>query len=32
MAISTYQSYFMKKTSTTWNKLFDFKTDPDLGA
>ena len=35
MAISTYQSYFMKGTGTdtlTWAKLFDFKTDPDLGA
>ena len=35
MAISTYQSYFMKGTGTgtlTWSKLFDFKTDPDLGA
>jgi len=32
MAISTYQSYFMKKTDATWGKLFDFKTDPDLGA
>jgi len=37
MAISTYQSYFMNGTGTgtgtlTWAKLFDFKTDPDLGA
>lgn len=35
MAISTYQSYFMEGTGTgtlTWAKLFDFKTDPDLGA
>lgn len=34
MAISTYQSYFMKGTGApqTWAKLFDFKTDPDLGA
>jgi len=35
MAISTYQSYFMQGTGTTtltWAKLFDFKTDPDLGA
>lgn len=36
MAISTYQSYFMAKTATSttnpWEKLFDFKTDPDLGA
>ena len=35
MAISTYQSYFMKGTGTdtlTWAKLFDFKTDPNLGA
>lgn len=29
MAISTQHSYFMKKTSSTWGKLFDFKTDPD---
>ena len=35
MAITTYQSYFMQGTGTTtltWAKLFDFKTDPDLGA
>ena len=29
MAISTQHSYFMYKVSTTWTKLFDFKTDPD---
>ena len=27
--ISTQHSYFMCKVSTTWTKLFDFKTDPD---
>lgn len=27
--ISTQHSYFMYKVSTTWTKLFDFKTDPD---
>ena len=27
--ISTKYSFFMYKVSTTWTKLFDFKTDPD---
>lgn len=27
--ISTQHSYFMYKVSTTWTKLFDYKTDPD---
>lgn len=27
--ISTKHSYFMYKVSTTWTKLFDYKTNPD---
>ena len=32
MAISTYKSYLMCKSSSTWEKLVDIKSFPDLGG
>ena len=32
MAISTYRSYLMVKNSSTWEKLIDIKSFPDLGG
>ena len=32
MAISTYKSFLMHKTSSTWEKLVDIKSFPDLGG
>ena len=32
MAISTYKSFLMHKTSSTWEKLIDIKSFPDLGG
>lgn len=32
MAISTYKSYLMYKNSSTWEKLIDIKSFPDLGG
>ena len=32
MAISTYRSYLMCKNSSTWEKLIDIKSFPDLGG
>ncbi len=32
MAISTYKSYLMHKNSSTWEKLIDIKSFPDLGG
>ena len=32
MAISTYKSFLMVKNSSTWEKLIDIKSFPDLGG
>ena len=32
MAISTYKSFLMYKNSSTWEKLIDIKSFPDLGG
>ena len=32
MAISTYKCYLMHKASSTWEKLIDIKSFPDLGG
>ena len=32
MAISTYKSYLMYKSDSTWEKLIDIKSFPDLGG
>ena len=32
MAISTYKSFLMHKNSSTWEKLIDIKSFPDLGG
>ena len=32
MAISTYKSFLMVKNSSTWEKLIDIKSYPDLGG
>lgn len=32
MAISTYKSFLMHKAETTWEKLVDIKSFPDLGG
>ena len=32
MAISTYKSFLMYKASSTWEKLVDIKSFPDLGG
>ena len=32
MAISTYKSFLMHKSSSTWEKLIDIKSFPDLGG
>lgn len=32
MAISTYKSFLMHKKSSTWEKLIDIKSFPDLGG
>ena len=32
MAISTYKSYLMHKNASTWEKLIDIKSFPDLGG
>lgn len=32
MAISTYKSFLMYKESSTWEKLIDIKSFPDLGG
>ena len=32
MAISTYKSFLMAKNSSTWEKLVDIKSFPDLGG
>ena len=32
MAISTYKSYLMYKSASTWEKLIDIKSFPDLGG
>ena len=32
MAISTYKSFLMYKKSSTWEKLIDIKSFPDLGG
>ena len=32
MAISTYKSFLMVKTASTWEKLIDIKSYPDLGG
>ena len=32
MAISTYKSYLMYKATSTWEKLIDIKSFPDLGG
>lgn len=32
MAISTYKSFLMRKSTTTWEKLVDIKSFPDLGG
>ena len=32
MAISTYKSFLMYKASSTWEKLIDIKSFPDLGG
>ena len=32
MAISTYKSFLMHKKSSTWEKLVDIKSFPDLGG
>lgn len=32
MAISTYKSYLMYKKTSTWEKLIDIKSFPDLGG
>jgi hypothetical protein len=32
MAISTYKSFLMYKQSSTWEKLIDIKSFPDLGG
>lgn len=32
MAISTYKSFLMHKNSSTWEKLVDIKSFPDLGG
>ena len=32
MAISTYKSFLMVKNSSTWEKLIDIKSYPDLGS
>ena len=32
MAISTYKSFLMVKSSSTWEKLIDIKSFPDLGG
>ena len=32
MAISTYKSFLMVKNSSTWEKLVDIKSFPDLGG
>ena len=32
MAISTYKSFLMHKASSTWEKLVDIKSFPDLGG
>ena len=32
MAISTYKSFLMHKASSTWEKLIDIKSFPDLGG
>ena len=32
MAVSTYKSFLMVKTASTWEKLIDIKSYPDLGG
>ena len=32
MAVSTYKSFLMVKNSSTWEKLIDIKSYPDLGG
>lgn len=32
MAISTYRSYLMYKNTSSWEKLIDIKSFPDLGS
>ena len=32
MAVSTYKSFLMVKTDSTWEKLVDIKSYPDLGG
>jgi hypothetical protein len=32
MAISTYKSFLMHKSSSTWEKLIDIKSFPDMGG
>ena len=32
MAISTYKSYLMYKNASSWEKLVDIKSFPDLGG
>ena len=32
MAISTYKSFLMQKKTSTWEKLIDIKSFPDLGG
>ena len=32
MAVSTYKSFLMMKSSSTWEKLIDIKSYPDLGG
>lgn len=32
MAVSTYKSFLMVKNATTWEKLVDIKSYPDLGG
>ena len=32
MAVSTYKSFLMMKNSSTWEKLIDIKSYPDLGG
>ena len=32
MAVSTYKSFLMVKNTTTWEKLVDIKSYPDLGG
>ena len=32
MAISTYKSFLMQKNASTWEKLIDIKSFPDLGG